>query len=354
MPCLQREERVDGARPREHHHETGQWTARSARAHPSEAAPVGLCLLARHHAQPQVRFLRSRWPHAAHHPPQLHLRASVPTWTQHLEEARRAKPRIRRQRLPDEGQERIDLRRPRSRQMRQEALRLAHASPCRGGPTAPTRSYRPSSARRKRVDGSPPAARPRSSRRPLGVPLKAGDASRGSATSARIGSLGRTRCTAALHAGAATRPRCSHRRSPWTRRCAPGLRAGTLIRHAAATASAQLTHGGPMIRSPLRAALVTGTGLAPAPGAAARPACLTAVRVTSIAATADEEDGSAPRARTHPQRVLVVSGRMSPNELDSRSLLRIAKQCGRRPIRIEPTDRLDQARAATVAVVALA
>jgi hypothetical protein len=41
-----------------------------------------------------------------------------------------------------------------------------------------------------------------------------------------------------------------------------------LIRHAVATASAQLTHGGAMIRPPLRAALVTGTGLALAPGAA--------------------------------------------------------------------------------------
>jgi hypothetical protein len=75
-----------------------------------------------------------------------------------------------------------------------------------------------------------------------------------------------------------------------------------LIRHGRAPTSAQVTHRLTVIGLTLGAPLVPCTRLAPAPSAASTTAFGTAVGVPTIAAAADEEDGSTPRARTHPQR----------------------------------------------------
>jgi len=106
---IQREERVQRARPRQHHHETGEPPLPPR----PERAPIDLCLFAGQGAQPQKRFAERSWPQRTHQPAQLHHRAAIAARAQHLVEPRGPQLGVLLQRLAHERQIGIELRGPR-------------------------------------------------------------------------------------------------------------------------------------------------------------------------------------------------------------------------------------------------
>jgi len=90
-----------------------------------------------------------------------------------------------------------------------------------------------------------------------------------------------------------------------------------MIRHTCAPASAQRAHRVAMVRTPLRAALVSGASLAAATSSSSLPASVAAVGVATVAAAAEEEERAAAAARPHPQRLVHVPVPPAEEGLDS-------------------------------------
>jgi len=102
------EEREDGARVREHHHETGKRAHAAADADRAEGSPIDLGLLAGQGGEPAIHRRRGRRTNSADGASQLHDRTGVPASLHHLKEPCRPQTRILRQRVADEGQRRIE------------------------------------------------------------------------------------------------------------------------------------------------------------------------------------------------------------------------------------------------------
>jgi hypothetical protein len=103
------EEREDGARVRQHHHEAGERAHAAADPDRAKRAPVDLGFFPGQGGEPAVERRGRRRTDQAHGAPQLDDRARVAPRFDHLEEARRAQPWILRERVPHEGQVRIEL-----------------------------------------------------------------------------------------------------------------------------------------------------------------------------------------------------------------------------------------------------
>ena len=99
---VEREERKQRARVRQHHHKAGERPHAVADPDRAEGAPVDLRLFARQRRQAAIDRGRRRGPQRADDAPQLDDRAGVAARAHHLEEPRRAQARILRQRVADE------------------------------------------------------------------------------------------------------------------------------------------------------------------------------------------------------------------------------------------------------------
>ncbi len=120
---VEREPRVDRTRPRQHHHEARQRALRRVDLDLAEVSPIDLRLLAGQGREPQERLGPCR-AHAAHVAPELHDRARVAAGADHLEQPRRAEPRIVVEDLADESLVRIEHRRADLRPGANEAVGL--------------------------------------------------------------------------------------------------------------------------------------------------------------------------------------------------------------------------------------
>ena len=101
---IDREEREDGARVREHHHKPGAQADAAADTDRPEGAPVHLCLFGRQRREAPIDGGRRGWMDQTNGAPQLHDRAPAAGPFDHVEEPRRAQPRILRERVTDERQ----------------------------------------------------------------------------------------------------------------------------------------------------------------------------------------------------------------------------------------------------------
>jgi hypothetical protein len=87
---IDREERKDGARVREHHHEARQRTHAPADPDRAEAAPVDLCFFGGERGEAAIDRRGRRRTDQTDRASQLHDRARVTPALHHLEEPRRA------------------------------------------------------------------------------------------------------------------------------------------------------------------------------------------------------------------------------------------------------------------------
>ena len=98
------------ARPRQHHDEAGQGPSCRADGDRAEAGPVDLGLLARQRREAEERLAGAAGADRANEAAQRPDRARVPALLDHLEEPRRAQPRVLLERGADEVLVRIEQR----------------------------------------------------------------------------------------------------------------------------------------------------------------------------------------------------------------------------------------------------
>jgi len=232
-------------------------------------------------------------------------------------QTRRAQARVALERLADEGQEGIELGRPRARAAGTEALDLDRAAHRvgvraeRGGDRADfpmlgveePADLRPQLGRdHDRLPPHRPSTLP--PRRPARTP--AHETARPAAHDAPL-------CSAPVLELALSRIGRLLGRD-----LAPsGRLGGTMIRHARAPTSAQGAHRVAMVRATLRAPLVSGARLAATASPSPLAARVAAVGVAAVAAAAEKEERVAPAARPHPQRVVHVPVQPARKGLDS-------------------------------------
>ena len=164
---VEEEAQKDLARVAQHHDERHQRTAGAADLQVAEMRPIDLRLLAGQAAQPQIGLRRAARPMLGDEMAEVIGAAAIAALARHREQAAGGQRRELLQRLADQRQVGVDLRRPRLPR-RSRAVRPAPArgAPRCGGRAAAGRWCRPSTSRRGSSAGSAPRSQAASPWRP--------------------------------------------------------------------------------------------------------------------------------------------------------------------------------------------